>query len=76
MDTAAINQPAGALRRAREQRQAGLRATARGAGVDPSWLSKVERRERPLTVALLARLADVLDLSADDIAVIVLEAKQ
>jgi transcriptional regulator with XRE-family HTH domain len=57
------------LRELREQRGESLRGAARNLGVDPSYLSKVERGDKPLPEALRPRLADYYDANPEELAI-------
>lgn len=52
------------LRDLRRRRGESLRGAASGLGIDPSYLSKVERGEKPIASKLRGRLADYYDADA------------
>ena len=56
------------LRRLREDRGESLRGTAEALGVAPSYLSRVERGERPITEQMRPRLARYYNVEEDLIA--------
>ena len=49
------------IRRIRNQKGLTQTAMAEGLGISPSYLNLIERNQRPLTAALLLRLADQFD---------------
>jgi hypothetical protein len=51
----------------REQRKLGLNALAAKAGVAPAYLSEIENRKKPGSVAALQRLAKALNVGLDDL---------
>lgn len=53
------------LRRLREERGASLRQTAREAQMDPGYLSRIERGQKPATTETLERLAGYYDVDPD-----------
>jgi transcriptional regulator with XRE-family HTH domain len=56
------------LRELREERGHSLRAAARDLGVDPSYLSRVERGAKPASSAVLQRAADYYDVPLSELA--------
>jgi len=57
------------LRELRKTRGESLRSAASSLDMDPSYLSKVERGEKPLASALRGRLADYYDADAGRLAI-------
>lgn len=55
------------LRQIRAQRGVSVREVARKVGVDPSYVSRVERGEKQASPAFRQRLAEHYDLPADDL---------
>jgi transcriptional regulator with XRE-family HTH domain len=55
------------LRQIRTQRGVSVREVARKVGVDPSYVSRVERGEKQASPAFRQRLAEHYDLPADDL---------
>lgn len=53
------------LRRLRTERGQSLRGAARDLGVDPSYLSKVERGQKPLPEGLRRQVSDYYDTDSD-----------
>jgi transcriptional regulator with XRE-family HTH domain len=58
------------LRKFRNERGQSLRGAARDLGVDPSYLSKVERGQKPLPEALRDRVTDYYDTDPDQLTVV------
>lgn len=56
------------LRRLRTERGQSLRGAAKDLGVDPSYLSKVERGRKPLPETLRDRVTDYYDADPDFLA--------
>lgn len=56
------------LRELREERGASLRAAAKDLGVDPSYLSRLERGEKPPSPQLLRKAADYYEVSPEALA--------
>lgn len=56
------------LRELRESRGQSLRAAARGLGVDPAYLSRVETGQKPMPEGLGSRAADYYETDRDAIA--------
>src|SRR6218665_2616920 len=57
------------LRELREQRGESLRGAAKSLGVDPSYLSKVERGAKPVPERLRPKLASYYDTSSEELAI-------
>jgi HTH-type transcriptional regulator, competence development regulator len=55
------------LRRIRSERGESVREVARRVGVDPSYISRVERGEKVASPAFRQRLAQNYDLPSDDV---------
>jgi hypothetical protein len=55
------------LRQLRTERGQSLRGAARDLGVDPSYLSKVERGQKPLPEALKRAVGDYYDADPDEL---------
>jgi transcriptional regulator with XRE-family HTH domain len=56
------------LRDLRETRGASLRAAARDLGVDPSYLSRLERGEKPASPGVLERAARYYQVEQEELA--------
>lgn len=56
------------LRELREERGASLRGAARDLGVDPSYLSRLERGEKPASPELLRRAAEYYEVPEEGLA--------
>jgi transcriptional regulator with XRE-family HTH domain len=57
------------LRELRERRGESLRGAAKDLGVDPSYLSKVERGSKPLPERLKPRIADYYDADPEELTI-------
>jgi transcriptional regulator with XRE-family HTH domain len=57
------------LRQMRTERGRSLRSAASDLGVDPSYLSKVERGQKPAPTDLQARAADYYDIDSDELSI-------
>jgi transcriptional regulator with XRE-family HTH domain len=56
------------LRELREERGSSLRGAAKDLGVDPSYLSRLERGEKPASPQLLRRAAEYYEVPEEDLA--------